>query len=140
METEFSELVGLPVSSLAEHHFHALTEIMLALNREVLKVIAGKRVLETPNTSIKSREKINVYEMTSDSKGKVRYCGAWAIAKVMNSCRQCFKSNIYSSDETVRMKAKEEYRKSELLVQMTWSSSTAEQQSKYKDTLNVTLS
>ena len=140
LETEFSELVGLPVSSLAVHHFHALTEIMLALNREVLKVIAGKRVLETSNTSIESREKINVYEMTSDSKGKVRYCGAWAIAKVMNSCRQYFKSNIYSSDKTVRMKAKEEYRKSELLVQMTWSSSTAEKQSKYKDTLNVTLS
>ena len=137
LEREFSKLVGLPVSLLTEHHFHAMTELILALNRRVLKVVVGERF---SSSTVKSSESINVKEMSDDCKGKIRYCGAWAIAKVMNSCRKYFKSNIHSSDQNVRVKAKEEYRKSELLAQMTWTSSTAQQQSKYKDTLNVTLS
>ena len=137
LEKEFSKLVGLPVSLLAEHHFHAMTELIFALNRLVLKVIVGERF---PSSGIESSESINVQEMSDDSKGKVRYCGAWAIAKVMYWCRKYFKSNIHSSDQNVWIKEKQEYRKSELLGQMTWTSSTAQQQSKYKDTLNVTRS
>ena len=40
----------------------------------------------------------------------------------------------------LKVKGKSEYGKCQLLSQLTWTSSTAEQNSKYKETLNVTLS
>ena len=81
----------------------------------------------------------NVSAMTEECKGKIRYCEAWAIAKVRHSCGEYFK-NMSSSDGNVRRKAKEAYGKSDLLAQLTWSSSTAQQLSNYQSTLNVTLS
>lgn len=110
------------VSDLVEYHYHALTEILLALNGSVLKVIVGERF---PSFSAQSRN-INVRAMENEGKGKVRYCGAWATAKVKNSCRSYLKSNIHSSDRKIRIKAKQEYVKSELLSQLTWSSSAAQ--------------
>ena len=82
----------------------------------------------------------DVSNMTEESKGKIRYCGAWAIAKVRNACREYFKTNIYSANADVQFEAKEAYGKSQLLTQITWSSSSAQQLSSYQDTLNVTLS
>lgn len=62
------------------------------------------------------------------------------LPKVRNTCREYFKANIYSANADVRFKAKEAYGKSQLLTQITWSSSSAQQLSSYQDTLNVTLS
>ena len=78
--------------------------------------------------------------MNVEGRGKVRYCGAWAIAKVRNACREYFKCNIHSSDAYVRDNAKTAYGKSELLAQLTWSNGAAQVQSQCKDTLNVTSS
>ena len=136
LEKEFAELMDIPVTLLAEEHFHALTEVMLALNSYILKVIVEERL---PSSSTENPGR-NVKEMTDEGKGKVRYCGAWAIAKVKHACREYFKAHIHSSDADVRVKARAEYLKAQLLTQLTWSSSTAQQNSKYKETLNVTLS
>ena len=84
-------------------------------------------------------EKDSVAHMNDCGKDKVQYCGAWAVGKINSSCKKYFKSNICSSNDEVRIKAKEEYIKAELLSQLTWSSSCAQQQSTCKDTLNVTL-
>ena len=136
LEKEFAELVGTPVHLLVEQHYHVLTEIVMALNSHILKVIVGQRF---PSSSVDDHGR-DVSNMTEESKGKIRYCGAWAIAKVRNACREYFKTNIYSANADVRFKAKEVYGKSQLLTQITWSSSSAQQLSSYQDTLNVTLS
>lgn len=128
--------MGIPVSLFAEHNYHALTEIVLELNMCLLSILVGKHF---PSARVEAHG-MNVSTMTDEGKGKVRYCGAWAIAKVRNACRDYFKANIHSLDPNVRMKAKAAYAKSELLSQLTWSSSTAQQHSKYKDTLMLTLS
>lgn len=47
---------------------------------------------------------------------------------------------MYSSDPEVKARAKEAYLKKELLDELIWSSVNAQQDSKYQDTLNVTLS
>ena len=136
LKREFAELMDIPVSLLDEHHYHAMTEIMLALNSNLLKVIVGERI---PSSSVTEHE-IDITAMSEEGKGKVRYCGAWAIAKVKHASREYFKANIHSNDSNVRIKARSEYGKCELLSQLTWTSSTAQQKSKYKQTLNVTLS
>ena len=136
LEKEFAELVGIPVHLLVEQHYHVLTEIVMALNSHILKVIVGERF---PFSSVGDHGR-DVSNMTEESKGKIRYCGAWAVAKVRNACREYFKANIYSANADVRFKAKEAYGKSQLLTQITWSSSSAQQLSSYQDTLNVTLS
>ena len=136
LEKEFAELVGIPVHLLVEQHYHVLTEIVMALNSHILKVIVGERF---PSSSVDDHGS-DVSNMTEESKGKIRYCGAWAIAKVRNACREYFKTNIYSANADVRFKAKDVYGKSQLLTQITWSSSSAQQLSSYQDTLNVTLS
>ena len=77
--------------------------------------------------------------MTDEGKGKVRYCGAWAIAKVKHACQEYFNAHIHSSDADVRVKARAEYLKAQLLTQLMWSSSTAKQYLRYNETLNVTV-
>lgn len=57
LEREFAELMGIPVSVLAEHHFHAMTEIVLALNGNILKVIVGERF---PSSNVESSQIIDV--------------------------------------------------------------------------------
>ena len=136
LEKEFAELMDIPVTLLAEEYFHALTEVMLALNSYILKVIVEERL---PLSSTENPGR-NVKDMTDEGKGNVRHCGAWAIAKVKHACREYFKAHIHSSDANVRVKARDEYLKAQLLTQLTWSTSTAQQNSKYKETLNVTLS
>lgn len=37
LEREFAELMNIPVSLLDEHHYHAIAEIILALNSHILK-------------------------------------------------------------------------------------------------------
>ena len=101
-----------------------------------MKVIVGERI---PSSPVTDHER-NVTAMSDEGKGKVRYCGAWAIAKVKHGCRKYFKANIHSTDPNIRINARSEYGKSELLSQLTWTSSTAQEKSKYKETLNVTLS
>ena len=136
LQKEFAELMGIPVSLLAEQHYHVLTEMVLALNSCILEVIVGERF---PSSTVEAHGR-NVSAMTEECKGKIRYCGAWAIAKVRHSCREYFKNNMYSADGNVRHKAREAYGKSDLLAQLTWSSSTAQQLSNYQSSLNVTLS
>lgn len=77
--------------------------------------------------------------MAEDAKGKVRYCGAWAISKERKQCRDYFRTNIYSSDGNVRKSAEVAHLKKELLDQLVWTSVVAQQESKCQDTLNVTL-
>ena len=50
-----------------------------------------------------------------------------------------FNAHIHSSDAEVRVKARAEYLKAQLLTQLMWSSSTAKQYLRYNETLNVTL-
>ena len=49
-----------------------------------------------------------------------------------------FNAHIHSSDAEVRVKARAEYLKAQLLTQLMWSSSTAKQYLRYNETLNVT--
>lgn len=134
LETEFAKLIGNPVSELSEQHFHALTEIILNLNKMILSILVGERT-----SSQTGHTNIDIRHMNDDCLGKVRYCGAWAIAKIKNSYKKYFKCNIHSSNDQVRMKAKEAYIMAELLSQLIWSSSFAHEHSHSKDTLTVTL-
>lgn len=45
-----------------------------------------------------------------------------------------FNAHIHSSDADVRVKARAEYLKAQLLTQLMWSSSTAKQYLRYNDT------
>ena len=83
----------------------------MALNSHILKVIVGERF---PSSSVDDHGR-DVSNMTEESKRKIRYCGAWTIAKVRNACREYFKTNIYSANADVRFKAKEAYDKSHLV-------------------------
>lgn len=136
LEKEFGMLINIPVSMFSECHYHALTELIYNLNSIVLKSVVGQQFPTLSNEACN----IDVQNMSAEGKGKVRYCGAWAIAKERHRCKEYFKSNIRSSDPGVRKKAKEAYAKKELLEQLIWSSGMAKEESKYQDTLNVTFS
>jgi hypothetical protein len=134
LEADFSELIKIPVDQLSEQHFHALTEIIFGLNKNVLSVLVGEC-----SSSHVDPTRTDVRHMNDDGLGKVRYCGAWAVAKIKNLCKIYFKTNIHSTNVSVRMKAKEAYVKAELLLQLVWSSSFAQEHSQSKGTLTVTL-
>ena len=136
LEKVFGMLINIPVSTFSECHYHALTELIYSLNSIVLKSVVGQQFPILRNEACD----IDVHNMSAEGKGKVGYCGAWAIAKERYRCKEYFKSNIRLSDPGVRKKAKEAYVKKELLEQLIWSIGTAKQESKYQDTLNVTFS
>ena len=136
LEREFGELLGVPVALFDEHHYHALSELIFALNSHILKVVVGERFSSPTNQA----SGIAVKDLSDEAKGKVRCCGGWAISKVRNKCRDYFRTNMYSSDPEVKARAKEAYLKKELLYELILSSVNAQQDSKYQDTLNVTLS
>ena len=138
LEKEFAKLLEVPVNLIYEQHYHALSELMFALNSTILKVIVSEQP-PTNSPSMTTWNITSIKDMAEDAKCKVRYCGAWAIAKERNKCRDYFRTNIYSSDGNVRKSAKEAYLKKELLDQLVWTSVNAQQESKYPDTLNVTL-
>ena len=93
IETEFSKLLGIYVSSLAEYHFQALTEVLMSLNRYILQTIGNSSFSDAAAAT-----QINVRKMDNEGKRKVRFCGAWAIAKEKKSCQNYFSTNVYSSD------------------------------------------
>ena len=99
---------------IVEQHCHVLTEIVMVLNSHILKVIVGEHF---PSSSADDHGR-DVSNMMEQSKGKIRYCGAWAVAKVRNACREYFKANIYSANADVWFKANEAYGKSQLLTQI----------------------
>ena len=106
LESEFAELVNIHILNLEEHHYHAITEIVLALNSHVLKGIVGKRIL---SSSVTEHER-DIRAMSDEGKGKVRYCRAWAIAKVKHGCCEYFKANIHSTDPNVWLKGQRQIR------------------------------
>jgi hypothetical protein len=77
LEADFSKLIKIPVDQLSEQHFHALTEIIFGLNKNILNVLVGEC-----SSSQVDPTKIDV--RNDDGLGKVRYCGAWAVAKIKN--------------------------------------------------------
>ena len=50
-----------------------------------------------------------------------------------------FNAHIHSSDAEVRVKARAEYLKAQLLTQLMWSSSTAKQYLRYNETLRAVV-
>ena len=124
LEADFSELIKIPVDQLSEQHFHALSEIIFGLNKNILSVLVGEW-----SSSQVDPTRTDVRHMNDDGLGKVRYCGAWAVAKIKNLCKMYFNTNIRSTNVSVRMKAKEAYVKAELLLQLVWSSSFAQEHS-----------
>ncbi|KAJ7394911.1 hypothetical protein OS493_000748 [Desmophyllum pertusum] len=106
-------------------HYRALSEIVFALNSMVLKAVVGQQF----PLSRSEAGGIVTNDMSAEGIGKVRYCGAWAIAKERYRCQDYFRSSS-------QKQAKEAYASQE----GTWSSGTAKQKSQYQDTLNVTLS
>lgn len=70
-------LVNIPVSMFSEYHYHALTELIYSLNSMVLKSVVGQQFPIVRNEA----DGIYVQNVSAEGKGKIRYCGAWAIAK-----------------------------------------------------------
>lgn len=83
-------------------HYRALSEIVFALNSMVLKAVVGQQF----PLSRSEVGGIVTNDMSAEGIGKVRYCGAWAIAKERYRCQDYFRSNIYSSDHRVKSKQK----------------------------------
>ncbi len=106
---KYLESMCLLLSSTISMH---LTEMMMSLNTNILQTIVDDRF---PSSTTKGTP-MNVREMENETKGKIRYCGAWAIAKGMKSCQNYFRSNIYSSDQNVCGRAKQEYRKKRAII------------------------
>jgi hypothetical protein len=65
--TIFYELLGVDVSQFAEHHYHALTEITLALNGYILKIIVGERF---PSSTVESNM-FDIRAMENEGKEKL---------------------------------------------------------------------
>ena len=109
------------------------------MNSFILKDIVGEHFAPSPSEATC----ISVKDVSDNSRGQVRYCTSWALAKdakERRKCTECFKSNIHPSDSATRIKAKTTCLKKELLDQLMWSSAHAQRDLEYRETLHVTVS
>ena len=80
----------------------------------------------------------NVFEMSVEGRGKVRYLAGWTVTKMLNACRNYISDNVNTEDDNVFDKVKKEYLKKELLQVLRSTAKFEHENSNYKDTLNVT--
>ena len=104
---QFLLVAGSPQVVKDEHHL-ILGKVCFCITSCILHHIANMSLKECATESILWK---NVSDMGAEGLGKVRYCGAWAVVKVRESCKRYVRENGYSHDVRVRERVYEEYQK-----------------------------
>ncbi|XP_070548348.1 uncharacterized protein [Ptychodera flava] len=130
-------LFKLHISQMKVQHFTFLTSVVWNIHDTQMKILAA-----SVNTSSEEdtcmREIIDVDEMGSDGKGKIRYVAGWTIKKELEGSRKYVKTYLSSADKKVRARIKEEYQCAQALDSLTVPESILHRDTVFPDTLTVT--
>ena len=131
---QFLLVAGSPQEVKDEHHL-ILGKVCFCITACILHHIANMSLKESSTESISWK---NVSDMGAEGRGKVRYCGAWAVVKVRESCKRYVRENGYSHDVKVRERVYEEYQKKMVLDHLQANSQLLHSNSEHIETLKVT--
>jgi len=112
VDNEYAHVLDLHQTSLEHVHFHSLMDVLMSINSEVLKSVS----LSLKKHNVNPDAYLSVHTMPTEGKAKIRYCGAWAIAKVRNANLAAFRRNMYSNDQDTKEKAINSYKKKRFLI------------------------
>ncbi|XP_070552460.1 uncharacterized protein [Ptychodera flava] len=120
---------------MKDEHFTLLTNIVWKINdlqvHCLISLAENRSLEETPNI-------VDVEEIGSDGRGKIRYLAGWTLRKEIESSRKYIKNNLYSTDKKVHERLKLEYQTKQSLNFLTVPETLIHRVSKYPETLRVT--
>ena len=135
--------VALVLSTVPEQlsvaHLCLKTEILSGIKTFIIHKIVETRDPESSSPQ-ESMNHVSVKEMPAESRGKIRYCMTWAIAKQRNKCRADMRSKMCPTNPSVRSSSFNCYTEKKLLESLTTSSDVLEKDSQYAETLTITES
>ena len=134
--SQFCLLVGSSKKSLSEEHYLVLGRICFTISASILHSIAEICVSEEEHADTVVWKNVN--DLSSEGKGKIRYCGAWAVVKVREACKRYIKENAYSKEANVRERVFKEYHKKSLLEVLQARMENLHATTEHGDTLRVT--
>ena len=132
LDSEFSAVTGSKNFNL-EHHC-LKTELVKA----VRVAIISKAYLERCVEDGKETEVINVWNMSEEGKGKVRYVGGWTLIKLIYGYKRYITQNVASNNSKVRQEMNQRYLYVTVLESLLVQSSNIHECTEYEGTLSVT--
>lgn len=136
---EFASVLSIVPEKLSIAHLCLRTEILSGIKTFIIHKIIKAKFPESPSPQ-ENVDYVNVKELPAESRGKIRYCMAWAIAKQRDKCRADMRLKMCSTNPSVRSSSFNCYTEKKLLESLTISSDVLEKDSQYPETLTVTES
>lgn len=136
---EFASVLSIVPEQLSIANRCLKTEILSGIKTFIIHKIIETRVPESSSPQ-ENMDYVNVKEMPAESRGKIRYCMAWAIAKQRDKCRADMRLKMCSTNPSVRSSSFNCYTEKKLFESLTISSDVLEKDSEYPETLTVTES
>jgi ATP-dependent DNA helicase PIF1 len=133
LSNEFSEVLGHNIFSV-EHHC-LITELVKAVRVNIISQIYNYSEKVVQDQDIVAS---NVWDMSEDGKGKVRYVGGWTIIKLIYGHKRYITQNIASNNQKVRQEMSQRYLYIFVLESLLAHSSNIHSSTEYKGTLSVT--
>ena len=135
LEKEFLTIFGISQSQKKKEHWSCLTDIAFAINAAIIHE-ASKATSD--HSSTQAPVFVDVNTLPVEMKGKIRYCGGWALAKTRDNFRRYIKENLFSSKESLQGRVEECYVKKKAVDSLTSPSSSIHSSSAFPETLSIT--
>lgn len=129
---EFAAVVGH--TELDVEHHCLMTEIIKATRVAIISSIYLARCLDNEDVEIE----MNVWDMSEEGKGKVRYVGGWAVVKLIYGHKRYITQNLASTNPQVQKELSQRYGYVKLLESLLAQSSNIHLTTSYEGTLSVT--
>lgn len=132
LDNEFSAVIGNNTFNV-EHHC-LITELVKA----VRVAIISQAYLGICVEDGEKDEERNVWNMSEDGKGKVRYVGGWTLIKLIYGYKRYITQNIASNNPRVRQEMNQRYLYVNMLESLLAQSTNIHVCTEYEGTLSVT--
>ena len=131
---EFAAMMNVHEKDLKMEHTCVMTKLVKAVTSDVIGHLYNSKF---EKSGIMAKEK-NVWDMSKEGKGKVRYVGGWTIVKLIYFFKKYITTNSTSSNTRVRQEMRRRYMWINMLESLLLQSANIHESSAYKDTLTVT--
>ena len=132
LASEFSAV--LQDKDLQVEHHCLITELVKAVREKIISRI----YLEGWSNVVENEEEKNVWDMSNEGKGKVRYVGGWAIITLINGHKRYVVQNMASTNPLARQQLAQRYTYITILESLLAQSSNIHSSTNFKETLSVT--
>ena len=135
LEKEFLLVLGISKEQKTKEHWSCLCDIVFAINEAIIHESSTAMLDKLPT---RAPAFVDINSLPVEVRGKIRYCGGWALAKTRETLRKYIKANLVSSKEKIQGSVNEAYIKKKAIDSLTFPSTSIHSSSSIPETLSVT--